>query len=992
MPNFPDTRGTAQKAGAKYKGSTDRVPLTYGQDIRTALSAADSDNDLDSILTEMFQDNIDAFDTLPNASRYPLGKQVYVDDGQYYRVTEFSTTDGEFVAHVGEYQTGYSHGAPGIVAPNYGAAVHNPTGRFWFIMSVDEGSKRRIDLGLDGTLLNTILGRDARSGDQVTITITSVSDSSITEDVVFTWNENYRFTNDAGSTTGKVDVYVSPGVTETVLDKLPSDGKFTVNVYSGATTGTALFTDTSGEKVWTPINGEKYADMARRTAALEDRASLFRLDELPDPSLYHRSRVILVNDVWYRLARTSVTEANLFEGTVGNEHERLGTALWRGTSGAYGQNGVPHTGEFTANPDHAVAMVIASEADRIRMSIKQSAFEEAKGSQFATTDKVAFELTLASGATDTGVLNYYSAYERDTGDHILWQTRGDSQFSLYSAASNEAWTLKFFTVDGDGNATTTPFMTHESDLGHWVEWNPIADTTHDSTGTDTGGNTDPGLSAGTSIDALMDGPSLALTINKQYLWLGRREQSSAAPLDEIPLFLTPDDKFGDLTFQWATKLFSASGYGSNRGGISATRIQFSGDSAPKEYLLFAARDVDSDEKLACGLVHITVHDDRTISSTETWHGSIGSRTHTLLDLPDAAEDDVIRDIAVWQQDDDDYSHDQLRVWALNETQNRIHSCVGLSDNGTDNIVDADSEHPYLDLPETTGHYGGIAIQAFGRDTILHVWDSSLQKTLAYDVTGGQFYRYPFYDVDMRFVEIPEGARPGGLVFNGDGDRIYANIWDRFTTNTNQVKRGAASMIYERYLTDEEFGRIHTHNEIGSAHNGGGVERTVDVVGKPEIDKIVELRIIARLERDGTNPRPSTHSGTPSDALNPIFPAIFRKQIREHSLFLPWNANSAQRDTDVANAIAAHRSIRFGAGPNTNSAPRVQMGSGGTDSSNWSIRGDLVFWVDDDSRLIRIGLANIHTNNTNWHFNWIYLEDLEVVVQDYEVTGIGKGTK
>ena len=988
MPNFPDTRGTAQQAGAKYKGSTDRVPLTYGQDIRTALSAADADNDLDSILTEMFQDNIDAFDTLPDASRYPLGKQVYVDDGQYYRVTEFSTTDGEFVAHVGEYQTGYSHGAPGIVAPNYGAAVHNPTGRFWFIMSVDEGSKRRIDLGLDGTLLNTILGRDARGGDQVTITITSVSDSSITEDVVFTWNENYRFTNDAGSTTGKVDVYVSPGVTETVLDKLPSDGKFTVNVYSGATTGTALFTDTSGEKVWTPINGEKYADMARRTAALEDRASLFRLDELPDPSLYHRSRVILVNDVWYRLSRTSVTEANLFEGTVGNEHERLGTALWRGTSGAYGQNGVPHTGEFMANPDHAVAMVIASETDRIRMSIKQSAFEEAKGSAFATTDKVAFELTLASGATDTGVLNYYSAYERDTGDHILWQTRGDSQFNLYSAASNEAWTLKFFTVDGDGNATTTPFMTHESDLGHWVEWDPIADTTHETTGESTVG---PATHAGTSIDALMDGPSLALTVNKQYLWLGRREQSSAAPLDEIPLFLTPPEKFGDLTFQWATKLFGTSGYGSNRGGISATQIQFSSDTAPKDYLLFATPNVTAAKKLAVGLVHITTHDDRTISATETWHGSIGNRTHTLLDIPDAAEDDVIRDVAVYQQDTDDYANDQLRVWVLNETKNRIHSCVGLSDDGTNNIVDADSENPYLDLPVSSGKYGGIAIQTFGRDTILHVWDQAKGFTVAYDVSGGQFYRYPDYDVDMSFVDIPEGVEGGGLVFNGDGDRIYANCYDRNTTDTDQVKRGAASMIYERYLTDEEFGRIHTHNVVDSGNNGGGVEHEVAVVGKPEIDKIEEIRIIARFERHGSNRTPANNNGTPADVLNPIYPTIHRKQFRTHDLFLPYRSNSATRETEAQAAITAHRSVRFGVSSTSAGAPRIQMGSGGTDASDWSIRADVVFWIDSAARLTRIGLANIYVHSTAFHFNWVYLEDVEIVVEDYRVTGRGKGT-
>ena len=988
MPNFPDARATAQKAGAKYRGATTNAPFTYAEDVRANIAAADGDNDLASVLTEMFKDNIDAFDTLPAASRYPLGKQVYVDDGQYYRVTEFSTTDGEFVSYVGDYQTGYSHGTPGLVAPNYGSAVHNPSSRFWFFMSVDQGSGRRIDMGLDTDFMTTLLGRAPRSGDQITVTFTSVSDSSITEDVVFTWDSNYTFSDDQNVPhSGNVSVYLSPTVVSTVIDKLPSDGKFTVNVYNGATTGTALFSDTAGEKVWTPINGEKYADMQERVAAVEDRGPLLRLDELPDPELYHRDRVVLVNDVWYRLARTSVTEANLFQGTVGNEHERLGTALWRGTSGAYGQNGVPHTGEFTANPDHAVAMVIASETDRIRMSIKQSAFEEAKGSAFATTDKVAFELTLASGATDTGVLNYYSAYERDTGDHILWQTRGDAQFNLYTAASNEAWTLKFFTVDGDGNATTTPFLTHESDLGHWVEWNPIADTTHETTGEST---VDPATHAGTSIDALMDGPSLALVVNKQYLWLARREQSSAAPLDEIPLFLTPPEKFGDLTFQWATKLFGTTGYGSNRGGISATRIQFSGDSAPKEYLLFATPNVTAAKKLAVGLVHIAVFDDRDMSATETWHGSIGSRTHTLLDLPHADENDVIRDVAVFQQDEDDYSNDQLRVWVLNETQNRIHSCVGLSDDGTNNIVDADSENPYLDLPVSSGKYGGIAIQKFGRDTILHVWDQAKGYTVAYDVSGGQFYRFPDYDVDMSFVDIPEGVEGGGLVFNGDGDRIYANCYDRNTTNTNQVKRGAASMIYERYLTDEEFGRIHIHNEIGSAHNGGGVEHEVAVVGKPEIDKIEGIRIIGRLERYGTNRIPANNNGAPADVLNPIFPTIHRKQIRTHDLFVPYHSNSATRETEAQTAIAAHRSVRFGVSTNESGSPRIQMGSGGTDESDWSIRGDVVFWIDAEARLTRVGLANIHVA-TSFHWNWLTLEDLEIVVEDYRVTGRGKVT-
>ena len=53
------------------------------------------------------------------------------------------------------------------------------------------------------------------------------------------------------------------------------------------------------------------------------------------------------------------------------------------------------------------------------------------------------------------------------------------RYHLYSEPAQSLLTAEFFTVDGDGMATTTHFLTHSTQLKHWTAWNESGDPTHD---------------------------------------------------------------------------------------------------------------------------------------------------------------------------------------------------------------------------------------------------------------------------------------------------------------------------------------------------------------------------------------------------------------------------------------------------------------------------------------------------------------------------------
>ena len=201
---------------------------------------------------------------------------------------------------------------------------------------------------------------------------------------------------------------------------------------------------------------------------------LVDLSKLPDADDFEVGRMIAVNNQFYLNSDTDHTVENLFQGTIGRERfATFSNEVWRGIANSQSPNGFTTDGGWTANPNNAVSIMIADNERHIRVGMKKSVYEAAKGSAFATDDKIAIKVTFpGDGDKDEAVLAYYNQYTREE-TYILWQHRhASSNYNVYTADAGEAFTLEFFTVDGDGNATTTPLLTHTTNAKHWVEWQP----------------------------------------------------------------------------------------------------------------------------------------------------------------------------------------------------------------------------------------------------------------------------------------------------------------------------------------------------------------------------------------------------------------------------------------------------------------------------------------------------------------------------------------
>ena len=706
-------------------------------------------------------------------------------------------------------------------------------------------------------------------------------------------------------------------------------------------------------------------------------------EELPDPNNYDVDDVTLAMDRWHKLGITSGAAANQFDGTVGTLTYRIARENWRGISSDDAPGIFTNNGSWQANPGNALSLLVASDGGHIRMAVKRSAFEAAKGSDFATGDKIAIDLALESGGTDRAVLNYYSGYQGFTEPYIEFQARKDSgDFGLASEASGHVVHAKFFAVDSDGNATTTPFLTHPVDEKHWLDWAPIPAEAPPppSTDEDTLG---PEVQPHTSYDAGMDGPSLAFLNGKGAMWMVRRVQDgnvvgAAGVLDEW-ILTQPDAMFPP-----AAEFKQLLGDQPTRGGISAEFADRSGTRTP--YMFSALNVVDASGHVRAQRFLITEADDirdglNLTANTDDWGDYVPVRYAPGTD--DAAENDVIRDLVAFQEGT---SMADLRFWMLNETKGRIHNLKGVDDDGTHTLVTPDDDVPYVDLPATTGTYGGMGLQQIGRDRILHVWHQQSRKTVAYDVTAGEFYRAPDYDLDMTFVDIPNGAYAGGLVFNGNGRALYTSFWDKDSSDNHQFRPNAAtSVLNRRDVNFHEFGRIHLATAIGHETSNGVVAEAA-VVGEPPVDLIKEVRLHVALSRYNTDRVPSDETGTLHDRMRPIFPAISRSVLITEGVFIEFDANSATRETEADAAIAEGRCITFGASA-PNNVPRMEVGktqreAGGTGGTNdWWTRARVILWRDAEGRFIRVGLADVHVNSGDWWYNWVTIEDVEVDLLD-----------
>ena len=206
------------------------------------------------------------------------------------------------------------------------------------------------------------------------------------------------------------------------------------------------------------------------------------LDDLPAVADHEEGDLVAVDDLWYKLATTDETTANLFGGDVGRDvFNTTAGERWRGISNSQSPNGFSTDGEFTANPSNTLSLLLASSSRHLRVAMKRSVYEAAKGSDFSPSDHIAIKVTMADGSTtDEAVLAYYNSYTR-TDQYIIWQHRHASDnYNLYSEAAGNAVTIEFFTTTGSTPAaTTTPLFTHEAALKHWIHWPTGEDPTED---------------------------------------------------------------------------------------------------------------------------------------------------------------------------------------------------------------------------------------------------------------------------------------------------------------------------------------------------------------------------------------------------------------------------------------------------------------------------------------------------------------------------------
>ena len=224
------------------------------------------------------------------------------------------------------------------------------------------------------------------------------------------------------------------------------------------------------------LKGDPTGDLEAAPKQYVDAARLSDLASEPDLSGLDVGDILAVDGALQKVAITDENAPNVFAGTIGSETIRTTSGREiRGIIGQYHPNGWTNDGSFTANPNGATEFLIADNERRLQWAVKQSEFKKAKGSAFAEGDKLAIKVNLASGKVDELVGAHFNTYSAlvngaDTSFIIFSHRKaeGDGNYNLFSETSGTTVKIEYFTVDGDGNATSTPFFTHVVSLKHLV--------------------------------------------------------------------------------------------------------------------------------------------------------------------------------------------------------------------------------------------------------------------------------------------------------------------------------------------------------------------------------------------------------------------------------------------------------------------------------------------------------------------------------------------
>ena len=245
----------------------------------------------------------------------------------------------------------------------------------------------------------------------------------------------------------------------------PVGNTFSAMFWAGPDTSGTQFTHRASAKHWllySPV-----------TANVRD-TRLRDLPRLPDVDNYTVNDITVVEDEWYKLQTADAETAIEFDGTVGSGIINSGGTHWRGISGVGSPSVYTPTGSWRANPDNVLALLLASSSSDIRIGVRRTSYEEAKGSALADDDRLALEVTLQSGTVDRAVLANVGTYTSQSQEFVLFQATWPAQaqdYGLWYEAAGNTLHAEVFTVDADGDATTTAFLTHIAESKYWQQFN-----------------------------------------------------------------------------------------------------------------------------------------------------------------------------------------------------------------------------------------------------------------------------------------------------------------------------------------------------------------------------------------------------------------------------------------------------------------------------------------------------------------------------------------
>ena len=461
MPKYTATVSDTSPISSVFRGATDNIPVTLAHYIQTALTTEGDNNDLQAVLKQLWDNSIYKadFDYLRNLTRdlHPNAPLPDWDEAQ----------DSEIDLYAVQV-TGFQFPPTGVTLTdanfdNQGADIFLPD-----VPHVNHAIYARLPIGSDRSLYRLYLEGSSITGGLGWTSVTGPDEQAYTYWHITSvgnapGNRAHAQTRDPvihtryDGETDAIDTFDAlPPAADHPLDKV-------IYVRGGHWYRATAADD--GTRAWTDITSEVY-----NRAPLKDRT------ELPDADTFEPDDIVVVEGEKYRLAITDESEPNIFTGTVGHDTFRtVGGESWRGIATSQSPNGFSTDGGFTANPGNTLSLVLSSSQGHLRVGIEQTAYVASKGSAFDSTDKVAIKITYPDDSTDEAVLSFYSAYTRllsGTDTHyLLFQHRdADNGYNLYTVDDDTHVTIEFFTVDTDGAATTTPFLTHVVSLKHWLHF------------------------------------------------------------------------------------------------------------------------------------------------------------------------------------------------------------------------------------------------------------------------------------------------------------------------------------------------------------------------------------------------------------------------------------------------------------------------------------------------------------------------------------------